>query len=84
MVSFFFCFAHAVFLSFFFSFFFFFVVIQMTIWYANKSIQNIILNENYIINKSIVLTDAVFFFKAKGEISRTRHDRRLLHRLSNK
>ena len=58
MVSFFFCFAHAVFLSF---FFFFFVLIQMTIWYANKSIQNIILNENYIINKSIVVTDAVFF-----------------------
>lgn len=51
------CFAHAVFLSF---FFFFFVVIQMTVWYADKSIQNIILNENYIINKSNVVTGAVF------------------------
>ena len=36
-----------------------FVVMQMIVWYASKSIQNIILNENYIINKSIVVKNSL-------------------------
>ena len=66
-----------------------FVVMQMIVWYASKSIQNIILNENYIINKSIVVINSLrsrpgapFFLRAKEEITRTRYDRRLLRRLS--
>ena len=36
-----------------------FVVMQMIVWYTSKSIQNIILNENYIINKSIVVINSL-------------------------
>ena len=41
------------------------MIYTVLVWYAKKSLQNIILNENYIINISIVVTGAVFLRRWK-------------------